>query len=110
MPATSTPRPPASWSTGQRPHRSGSTLKRRCRRLDQRRQPDAEGIAEPQQGADARVGGALLDVDHHPAAHPGDFRQPVQRPRRAGRSCFTRAPIAVARLAVPGSIQGSIMH
>jgi hypothetical protein len=53
---------------------------RRAWRQFQRRQSDAERVADPQQGPQAGVRRALLDVDHHPAAHRGSGRQLIERP------------------------------
>ena len=81
VPATSTPRPPASPAPQDGAlTRAGDLHGLRLGRLDQGRQPDPERVADPQQRPHARVRRALLDVDHHPPAHPGRLRQPVQRP------------------------------
>ena len=52
--------------------------------VDQHRQSDAERVADPQQGRDARVALAVLDGDHHPAAHPGAVGQLVEGPAAGG--------------------------
>ena len=43
-------------------------------------QADPEGSADPQEDADARVGGALLDVDEHASADAGDGGELVEGP------------------------------
>jgi hypothetical protein len=48
--------------------------------VDQRWQPDAQRVTEPQQRGDARVARALLDIDHHAPTDARALRQLVQRP------------------------------
>ena len=50
------------------------------RLLDQRRQSDAQRVADPQQGPDARVRGPLLNVHQHPPTDASCGGELVQRP------------------------------
>ena len=52
----------------------------KLRWLDQGRQAHAERLGDLEQRRNARVGGALLDVYQHAAAHPRSLRQLVERP------------------------------
>ena len=67
-------------------------------------------LAQPQQGADARIDLTLLDVDDHPSAHRRRLGQVVQRQPRAWRSDFTRAPITAASAGASLSMSCNIMH
>ncbi len=52
----------------------------RFRRLHQRRQPHTESIAEPKQRPHTGIDRALLDADHHAAAHRRGPGKLIQRP------------------------------
>jgi hypothetical protein len=73
--ATAGPRPQDSAS----PSRTAFT-RARLPDFDERRQPDAERIADPQQCRDAQVRDPLLNVDDHATAHPRRTRELVQGP------------------------------
>ena len=85
VPATSSARPPRGprHSTGACP---AAVTVSRCGRSTSTStgQTDAERVADPQQGGDARVAVAVLDVDQHPAADAGPVGQLVERPAAGG--------------------------
>ena len=60
--------------------RAGDLHPGTLRELDKRREADAQRITELQEGTDARVRGALLDVDEHAAADAGDTGEGVEGP------------------------------